>query len=263
MAVYTHFGRIPELLRAVVHQGFKELDRAIAQVPVTDDPVADLSAMALACRQFARQNPHLYDLMFGLSTRRATYRPLPDSDLRFSGRSPAFHRAYVRLHAACQRLVSSGRARRLEPEVRLDQLAVGIGERGASTVYAGARNPDTTPAVRAEVLDGPCIAVDGRHRMTAAVKESCVAATTTSHVEYRTARRDERRVPDHPRRWDPRRSQGGWPSGVARPDGRPRIGRTQARRVCTHGITSAPPGLPVALGSPWARLQPRPDSRAL
>ena len=157
MAVYTHFGRIPELLRAVVDQGFKELDRAIAQVPVTDDPVADLSAMALAGRQFARQNPHLYDLMFGLSTRRATYRPLPDSDLRFSGRSPAFHRAYVRLHAACQRLVSSGRARRLEPEVRLDQLAVGIGERGASTVYAGARNPDTTPAVRAEVLDGPCI----------------------------------------------------------------------------------------------------------
>ena len=122
MAVYTHFGRIPELLRAVVDQGFKELDRAIAQVPVTDDPVADLSAMALACRQFARRNPHLYDLMFGLSTRRATYRPLPDSDLRFSGRSPAFHRAYLRLHAACQRLVSSGRARRQEPEVVAAQL---------------------------------------------------------------------------------------------------------------------------------------------
>ena len=122
MAVYTHFGGIPELLRAVVDQGFNELDRAIAQVPVTDDPVADLSAMALACRRFARQNPQLYDLMFGLSTRRATYRPLPDSDLRFSGRSSAFHCAYVRLHEACERLVSSGRAGQHAPEVIAAQL---------------------------------------------------------------------------------------------------------------------------------------------
>src|SRR5881397_259060 len=45
----------------------------------------------------ARENPHLYDLMFGLSTRRATYRPLPESDARLSGRSPAFHGAYVHL----------------------------------------------------------------------------------------------------------------------------------------------------------------------
>ena len=122
MAVYTHFGGIPELLQAVVDQGFKELDRAIAQVPVTDDPVADLAAMGLSCRRFARQNPHLYDLMFGLSTRRATYRPLPDSDLRLSGRSPAFQRAYVRLHEACQRLVSSGRVKRQKPEVVAAQV---------------------------------------------------------------------------------------------------------------------------------------------
>ena len=122
MAVYTHFGGIPELLRAVVDQGFKELDRAIAQVPVTDDPVADLSAMALACRQFARQNPHLYDLMFGLSTRRATYRPLSDSDVRSSGRSPAFRGAYVHLAEACARLVSSGRVGRQEPEAVAAQL---------------------------------------------------------------------------------------------------------------------------------------------
>src|SRR5881227_3708282 len=116
MAVYHHFGGIAELIRAVVDQGFKELDKAFSQVSVTDDPLADLFAMALTTRRIARENPHHYDLMFGLSTRRATYRPLPDSDVRFSGRSPAFHRAYVRLHAACQRLVSSGRARRLEPE---------------------------------------------------------------------------------------------------------------------------------------------------
>src|SRR5206468_5386815 len=63
MVVYHHFGGIAELIRAVVDQGFKELDRAFAQVPVTKDPVADLVVLALTCRRVARQNPHLYDLM--------------------------------------------------------------------------------------------------------------------------------------------------------------------------------------------------------
>src|SRR6266508_68424 len=67
MAVYHHFGGIAELISAVVDQGFKELDKAFAQVPVTEDPLADLFAMALTTRRVARANRHLYDLMFGLS----------------------------------------------------------------------------------------------------------------------------------------------------------------------------------------------------
>jgi AcrR family transcriptional regulator len=121
MAVYHHFGGIAELIRAVVDHGFKELDKAFAQVPVTEDPLADLYAMALTTRRVARENPHLYDLMFGLSTRRATYRPLPESD-RLSGRSPAFRGAYVHLAEACARLVSSGRVRQEEPEGLAAQL---------------------------------------------------------------------------------------------------------------------------------------------
>ena len=121
MVVYHHFGGIPELIRAVADQGFRELDRAFAQLPVTKDPVADLAVMALTCRRIARENPHLYDLMFGLSTR-ATYRPLPDSDVRLSGRSPAFRGAYAHLIAACTRLVASGRVGQQEPEVVAAQL---------------------------------------------------------------------------------------------------------------------------------------------
>ena len=121
MVVYHHFGGIPELIRAVVDQGFRELDRTFAEVPVTKDPVADLAVMALTCRRVARENPHLYDLMFGLSTR-ATYRPLPDSDVRLSGRSPAFRGAYAHLIAACARLVASGRVGQQEPEVIAAQL---------------------------------------------------------------------------------------------------------------------------------------------
>ena len=122
MAVYHYFGGIAGLMGAVVDHGFRELDEAFSQVPVTEDPLADLFAMALTTRRVARENPHLYDLMFGLSTRRATYRPLPDSDVRFSGRSPAFQGAYRHLSEACARLVSSGRVRQQEPEALAAQL---------------------------------------------------------------------------------------------------------------------------------------------
>ncbi|MFD9324646.1 TetR/AcrR family transcriptional regulator [Streptomyces sp. NPDC060065] len=121
MVVYSHFGGIPELMRAVADHGFKELGRAFAQVPVTEDPIAELFAMALTCRRMARQNPHLYDLMFGLSTR-ATYRPLSDTDLRLSGHSPAFREAHAHVTAACERLVRSGRGRQQQPEVVAAQL---------------------------------------------------------------------------------------------------------------------------------------------
>lgn len=114
MAVYHHFGGIPELIRAVVDRGYQELERAFAQVPVTEDPIADLFTMALTTRQIARANPHLYDLMFGLSMR-ATYRPV--SDARLGGRSPAVRTTYVHLIDACDRLVSSGRIRPAQSHV--------------------------------------------------------------------------------------------------------------------------------------------------
>ncbi|MEV4239701.1 MULTISPECIES: WHG domain-containing protein [unclassified Nocardia] len=121
MVVYSHFGGIPELVRAVVDRGFKDLDLAFSRMPVTADPIADLFTMALTCRRVARENPHLYDLMFGLSTR-ATYRPMGDSDIRFSGRSPAFRDAYAHMVEACQRLLDSGRIEQQEPEVVAAQL---------------------------------------------------------------------------------------------------------------------------------------------
>lgn len=121
MVVYSHFGGVPELIRAVADHGFTEIDRAFARVPVTDDPVMDLFAMAAACRQLARANPHLYDLMFGLSTR-ATYRPAPDAGARLSGHSQAFRAAYEHVTEACARLVTSGRISPNEPEVVAAQV---------------------------------------------------------------------------------------------------------------------------------------------
>jgi AcrR family transcriptional regulator len=121
IVVYHHFGGIPELTRAVIEHGFKALATAFSQLPVTDDPIADLALQGLTCRRVARQNPHLYDLMFGLSSR-ATYRPLTDPDVRLSGRSPAFRAAYAHVADACERLISSGRVRRQDHEGVAAQL---------------------------------------------------------------------------------------------------------------------------------------------
>jgi AcrR family transcriptional regulator len=111
MAVYHHFGGIPELIQAVVDHGYMELEHAFSKLPVTEDPIADLFTMALRTRTFAQANSHLYDLMFGLSMR-STYRPV--SNVRLSGRSPAFRSTYSHLIEACERLVESGRIRPAE-----------------------------------------------------------------------------------------------------------------------------------------------------
>ena len=121
MVVYSHFGGVPELVASMADHGFDRLDRAFARVPVTDDPVLDLFLLAATCRRVARENPHLYDLMFGLSTR-ATYRPVPAGGRRLSGRSPAFRAAYAHVIDAVERLVTSGRVAPADPAVVAAQL---------------------------------------------------------------------------------------------------------------------------------------------
>jgi AcrR family transcriptional regulator len=121
MLLYSHFGGIPELVRAAIAHGFNALEAAFGEVPATDDPISDLATLALTCREVARSNPHLYDLMFGLSTR-ATYRPLAESDIRSSGSSLAFQAAYAHVSKACVRLVSSGRIRQQDPDLVATQL---------------------------------------------------------------------------------------------------------------------------------------------
>jgi AcrR family transcriptional regulator len=65
MAVYTHFGGLPQLVRAVVGEGFARLGQHLEAVPRTDDPLADLASLGEAYRGNARDNPHLYAVMFG------------------------------------------------------------------------------------------------------------------------------------------------------------------------------------------------------
>lgn len=64
MAVYTHFGGMPELVAAVAEEGMRQFDAALTVSP-SDDPVADLLATGIAYRRYATERPHMYRLMFG------------------------------------------------------------------------------------------------------------------------------------------------------------------------------------------------------
>lgn len=117
MGVYTYFGGVPELLQAVADEGFSRQARAFGRLPPTDDPMADLCAMALVCHDFARRNPHLYDLMFGLSIHgryspsRGTAEPV------LSGQSESFRAAYGLLLKGCARLVEAKCVRKADPDL--------------------------------------------------------------------------------------------------------------------------------------------------
>ena len=63
-ALYTHFGGMAGLWRAVRHEGFVRLGRRLAAVPRTDDPVRDLAALGAAYLDSARADPFLYRTMF-------------------------------------------------------------------------------------------------------------------------------------------------------------------------------------------------------
>lgn len=115
MGVYTYFGGVPELLQAVADEGFNRQAVVFGRLAPTSDPMADLCAMALACHDFAQHNPHLYDLMFGLSIHgryspsRGTAEPL------LSGQSASFRAAYGFLHNGCARLVDAKCVRKSAP----------------------------------------------------------------------------------------------------------------------------------------------------
>jgi len=122
MGVYTYFGGVPELLQAVADEGFNRQLAIFKQVAGTADPMTDLSAMALACRDFAKSNPHLYDLMFGLSIQ-GRYNPVRGvTAAEPKQRSAAFQASYGCLRAECQRMIDQGGVRTIDPDLMAAQL---------------------------------------------------------------------------------------------------------------------------------------------
>lgn len=113
MAVYTHFGGMPQLAEAMVSEGFRRLGQRLSTVEQTADPMADLFALGLAYRALALDNPQLYRLMFGLSTpvpRRGTWRNLLTAD-GIPTDLVEGQTAFRHLVSALARVIDSGRIR--------------------------------------------------------------------------------------------------------------------------------------------------------
>ncbi|MFL6117209.1 MAG: TetR/AcrR family transcriptional regulator [Catenulispora sp.] len=118
MAVYTHFGSMDDLVRAVVHEGFGRLNAKMVLIGDSADPVADVVAHGRLYRWNAQQNPDLYQVMLG-SLNIAGF-SLTDAD-RLHGR-------YVLdiLVASVRRCMAAGRFRDGDPELVAHQFWTGL-----------------------------------------------------------------------------------------------------------------------------------------
>ena len=68
MAVYTYFGSMSGLVREIVHEGFRRLQRLFDLVEPSGDPVADMALLGRAYRHNAVTNRHVFEVMFGGSS---------------------------------------------------------------------------------------------------------------------------------------------------------------------------------------------------
>ncbi|MEU6262927.1 TetR-like C-terminal domain-containing protein [Saccharopolyspora shandongensis] len=64
-AVYTLFGNKDALIDEVRNRAVAGLFRDLAAVPTSDDPLADLYALAATYRRWGREHTHLYMVLFG------------------------------------------------------------------------------------------------------------------------------------------------------------------------------------------------------
>ncbi|GAA2044209.1 hypothetical protein GCM10009839_54660 [Catenulispora yoronensis] len=68
MAVYTRFSGMDDLVRTLVHEGFRHLAARMGEVGASADPVADVAELGIAYRENALEHSHLYAVMFGGAT---------------------------------------------------------------------------------------------------------------------------------------------------------------------------------------------------
>jgi AcrR family transcriptional regulator len=119
MAIYTHFGSMDEVRRAVRREGFARLAIYLAAVEQTDDPVADLNLLGQAYFANAMANTNLY---------RAMFMDFPEGTAELDGGIETFERLVAGVDRCLQtgRFVSSSGATPVALATQLWALAHGI-----------------------------------------------------------------------------------------------------------------------------------------
>ena len=117
MGVYSHFGSVPELLRAVADEGFRRQAVVFESTPRTADPMANLYLLALSCCRFAADNRLLYDLMFGLSIDGRYNSSRVDAAKPVTSKTPEFEVSFAYPLRESLRLVESGVLPKHDPPI--------------------------------------------------------------------------------------------------------------------------------------------------
>lgn len=116
MVVYSRFGGMPQLVEAVIDEGFRQLGERFAGLPTTEDPVADACRVGLAYHASARENRHLFDLMFGLSIPGGYRQITRPTHMSQGERGTTFDGAYRPLVEPVKRAIRAKRLRRGDTE---------------------------------------------------------------------------------------------------------------------------------------------------
>lgn len=97
MSVYTHFGSMEGMWKALRQEGFTRLESAFAALPPTDDPLQDLTALICAYLRHGLEYPDLYRVMFDASIELVDL-PAADATLDYLVRAARRARSGGRLH---------------------------------------------------------------------------------------------------------------------------------------------------------------------
>ena len=122
-ALYTLFGGMPGLFEAIVADGFASFARFVAEVPESDDPVADFFAKGWAYSEWALTHTQLYRLMFGLPG--GGLRDLAGLEMTVTdaaSNSPQAQRAVDVLVRSMDRVAKSGRIDPVDPVIAAGQF---------------------------------------------------------------------------------------------------------------------------------------------
>ncbi|MGW3492249.1 TetR/AcrR family transcriptional regulator [Streptomyces sp. NPDC001020] len=142
MAVYTHFGSMPGLVREVMREGFDRFQARVERVePAVGpdaDPVLEIAALCRVYQEFARAEPEVYAVLFGGSTLAGF--ELTDEDRQMGARVIRFPRD------AILRCVAAGRFRAdADAGLLVRQLFAqmhGLAQLARSGYVLGAYGPD-------------------------------------------------------------------------------------------------------------------------
>ncbi|TLS40523.1 TetR/AcrR family transcriptional regulator, partial [Streptomyces montanus] len=138
MAVYTHFGSMPALVRELMREGFDRFQSRVEEVGQGSDPVVELAGLCRVYQEFARAEPDVYAVMFGGSVLAGFQ--LTDEDRQMGARVLRYPRDAIR------RCIAAGRFRAdADADLLVRQLFVqmhGLAQLAHAGYILGGYSPD-------------------------------------------------------------------------------------------------------------------------